>query len=190
LTDIPAAVPGPIEPLVETVDQGGNRLATMPKLAAHRRPGTLHRAFSLFLFDDVGRLLIQQRAATKYHSPLVWSNSCCGHPSSAATVPDCAATRASQELGCRPDRLVAAGTVLYRLDDPRTGLQEHEFTHVLLGRLTAPLAPDPTEVADTKLVTSAELDSLRTTLEFSAWFDIVLEAALPAVSDHFPGYLR
>ena len=66
--------------LVETVDDQGRAIGSAEKLQVHREPGTLHRAFSLFAFDDEGRLLLQRRAAGKYHSPLLLTNSTCGHP--------------------------------------------------------------------------------------------------------------
>ena len=68
------------EILLELVDENGVTIGTAEKLAAHQPPGQLHRAFSVFLFDERGRLLLQQRALGKYHSPGVWSNTCCGHP--------------------------------------------------------------------------------------------------------------
>ena len=66
--------------LLELVDEHGNTIGTAEKLSAHQAPGQLHRAFSVFLFDEQGRLLLQRRALGKYHSPGVWSNTCCGHP--------------------------------------------------------------------------------------------------------------
>ncbi|SCE55249.1 isopentenyl-diphosphate delta-isomerase, partial [Streptomyces sp. DfronAA-171] len=66
--------------LLELVDESGATIGTAEKLAAHQPPGQLHRAFSVFLFDREGRLLLQRRALGKYHSPGVWSNTCCGHP--------------------------------------------------------------------------------------------------------------
>jgi isopentenyl-diphosphate delta-isomerase len=69
---------GPI--MLELVDEDGTTIGTAEKLSAHVAPGRLHRAFSVFLFDEKGRLLLQRRALGKYHSPGVWSNTCCGHP--------------------------------------------------------------------------------------------------------------
>ncbi|MGO4758862.1 isopentenyl-diphosphate Delta-isomerase, partial [Streptomyces sp. 2MCAF27] len=77
----PGAPAGSTEPIMlELVDEDGRTIGTAEKLSAHLAPGRLHRAFSVFLFDDEGRLLLQRRALGKYHSPGVWSNTCCGHP--------------------------------------------------------------------------------------------------------------
>ncbi|MET9933122.1 NUDIX domain-containing protein, partial [Streptomyces sp. NPDC006324] len=74
----PSGEPAPI--MLELVDEDGRTIGTAEKLTAHQAPGQLHRAFSVFLFDETGRLLLQRRALGKYHSPGVWSNTCCGHP--------------------------------------------------------------------------------------------------------------
>ena len=72
--------PNVTEPIVELVDLAGNTVGRSGKAAAHKAPGQLHRAFSVFLLDGSGRVLIQRRSVTKYHSGWLWSNTCCGHP--------------------------------------------------------------------------------------------------------------
>ena len=89
--------------MLELVDEAGNTIGTAEKLSAHQAPGQLHRAFSVFLFDETGRLLLQQRALGKYHSPGVWSNTCCGHPYPGESPFAAAARRTYEELGlCEP----------------------------------------------------------------------------------------
>ena len=98
----PAGTPAPGEILLELVDEAGVTIGTAEKLAAHQAPGLLHRAFSVFLFDPRGRLLMQRRALGKYHSPGVWSNTCCGHPYPGESPFAAAARRTHEELGVSP----------------------------------------------------------------------------------------
>ena len=98
--------------LLELVDEHGNTIGTAEKLAAHQAPGQLHRAFSVFLFDEHGRLLLQRRALGKYHSPGVWSNTCCGHPYPGEAPFAAAARRTHEELGISPSLLAEAPTQL------------------------------------------------------------------------------
>ncbi|MFC1411158.1 isopentenyl-diphosphate Delta-isomerase [Streptacidiphilus sp. N1-12] len=175
------------EILLELVDEQGRTIGTAEKLSAHQAPGRLHRAFSVFLFDTEGRMLLQQRALGKYHSPGVWSNTCCGHPYPGETPFAAAARRTAEELGAAPVRLQAAGTVTYNHPDEATGLVEKEYNHLFVGFAAADQAPDPDEVAAVRLVTAAELAELRASTAFSVWFGTVLDAALPAVRELVPG---
>jgi isopentenyl-diphosphate delta-isomerase len=174
-----AATTEPI--LLELVDETGRTTGTAEKLAAHQPPGRLHRAFSVFLCDPTGRLLLQRRADGKYHSPGVWSNTCCGHPYP-GEPPFLAATRRTvEELGVAPASLREAGTVSYHHPDPASGLVEREFNHLFAGRVTATPRPDPDEVSQTAFVTPAELAQRHAEAPFSAWFMTVLDAARPAI---------
>src|SRR4051794_27812216 len=85
------------------VDEHDRPLGTCAKLAAHRNGGTLHRAFSVFLFDSAGRMLLQQRAAGKYHFGGLWTNACCSHPRPGEAVADAARRRVREELGVEVD---------------------------------------------------------------------------------------
>ena len=171
------------EIMLELVDTDGTTIGVAEKLSAHRAPGQLHRAFSVFLFDDNGRMLLQRRALSKYHWPGVWSNACCGHPYP-DEPPNVAATRrVVEELGIEPSNLRSAGTVTYRHVDEVSGLVEHEYNHLFVGRVTAELAPNPDEVDDTAFVDAAELEHRRANAEFSGWFGTVLGAASPAFTD-------
>ncbi|MFE4051176.1 isopentenyl-diphosphate Delta-isomerase [Streptomyces sp. YIM B13518] len=175
---------GAAEPiLLELVDEDGVTIGTAEKLAAHQPPGRLHRAFSVFLFDERGRLLIQQRALGKYHSPGVWSNTCCGHPYPGEAPFAAAARRTFEELGVSPSLLAEAGTVRYNHPDPASGLVEQEYNHLFVGMVQSPPRPDPQEVASTAFVTPAELAERHAEDTFSAWFPTVLDAARPAVRE-------
>ncbi|MER5859929.1 isopentenyl-diphosphate Delta-isomerase [Streptomyces sp. NPDC059688] len=169
--------------LLELVDEKGVTTGTAEKLAAHQPPGQLHRAFSVFLFDEHGRLLLQQRALGKYHSPGVWSNTCCGHPYPGESPFAAAARRTYEELGISPSLMAEAGTVRYNHPDPASGLVEQEFNHLFVGLVQSPLAPDEEEVASTAFVTAAELAERHARDPFSAWFMTVLDAARPAVRE-------
>ncbi|MER7491777.1 isopentenyl-diphosphate Delta-isomerase [Streptomyces pharetrae] len=169
--------------LLELVDENGVTIGTAEKLAAHQPPGQLHRAFSVFLFDERGRLLLQQRALGKYHSPGVWSNTCCGHPYPGEAPFAAAARRTHEELGVSPSLLAEAGTVRYNHPDPASGLVEQEYNHLFVGLVQSPLVPDREEVGATAFVTSAELAERHAREPFSAWFMTVLDAARPVIRE-------
>ncbi|GAB4587193.1 isopentenyl-diphosphate Delta-isomerase [Nocardia sp. IFM 10818] len=132
--------------LVELVDEQGHAAGSLSVAAAHTAPGRLHRAFSVLLFDNAGRVLLQQRAGVKTRFPLLWTNTCCGHPAPGQSVVEAASTRLHEELGLSAD-LTEIGTFTYQASDPRTGRVEFEFDHVLIGHLNgATPHPNPDEV--------------------------------------------
>jgi isopentenyl-diphosphate Delta-isomerase len=169
--------------MLELVDEDGTTIGTAEKLSAHVAPGRLHRAFSVFLFDDEGRLLLQRRALGKYHSPGVWSNTCCGHPFPGEAPFAAAARRVSEELGVAPVSMREAGTVRYNHPDPDSGLVEQEFNHLFAGLVREEPRPDPEEIAETAFVTPDELKRRHAEGAFSAWFMTVLDAARPAIGE-------
>jgi isopentenyl-diphosphate delta-isomerase len=169
--------------LVELVDEQGRALGTMPKLAAHAAPGHLHRAISVFLLDEDGRLLLQRRAAGKYHSGGLWSNTCCSHPAPGEAPLAAGVRRVGEELGVATTGLAEAGTVIYRVSDPVSGLVEHEYNHLLVGRTAGTPDPDPAEVGELTGVTLDELARMRAATPFTAWFPAVLDAVRPALED-------
>jgi isopentenyl-diphosphate delta-isomerase len=169
-----ASVPDAEERVV-LVDASDREIGTAEKLAAHRDGGRLHRAFSVFLFDAAGCMLVQRRAASKYHFPLLWTNACCGHPRPGEAVLDAAKRRLREELGVAVQPS-AAFPFLYEAVDERTGLTEREYDHVLVGRLDAAPQPDPAEVAAVAWRAPAEL--LRaiesTPGDYTPWFRLLL----------------
>lgn len=171
------------EIMLELVDEDGTTIGTAEKLSAHEAPGRLHRAFSVFLFDTAGRMLIQQRAPGKYHSPGVWSNSCCGHPYPGESPLAAAARRTYEELGVSPALLAEAGTVTYHHPDPASGLVEHEYNHLFAGLLRTAPRPAADEVGAVAFVTADELAGRHVEDPFSAWFMTVLDAARPAIRE-------
>jgi isopentenyl-diphosphate delta-isomerase len=179
-----------LEELVELVDPAGRSTGEIGKSVAHRQPGKRHRAFSAFLFDPDGRLLLQRRAAGKYHSPGMWSNSCCGHPRPGEAPEAAVQRRVEAELTVRPHDLAQAGTINYRLTDPMSGLVEFEYNHVFVGHVLDLPIPDPTEVADIAMVTPAELQPMMAREPFSVWFETVAQLAMTAAPALLPRLAR
>jgi isopentenyl-diphosphate Delta-isomerase len=155
------------------VDHADTAIGTAPKLAAHRH-GLLHRALSVFVLDADGRLLIQRRAAGKYHSAGLWANTCCSHPRPGETTVDAAHRRLREEMGFDCD-LDPVGAFEYRAD-VGAGLIEHEYDHLFMGRWGGTPRPDAQEVAGWRW---AHPDELFTWIrarpaDFAAWFPLAL----------------
>lgn len=153
------------------VNEHDEMLGTMEKHEAHSR-GLLHRAFSIFLFDASGRVLLQQRAATKYHSASLWTNTCCSHPRPKEKLLLAAVRRLREEMGLTAE-LEHRFTFTYEANVGNS-LIEHELDHVFFGRATSAPAPDPAEVQDWRYI---EVDQLSAELErhperFTAWLHI------------------
>jgi isopentenyl-diphosphate delta-isomerase len=139
------------------VAESGRAKGTAGKTEVHRH-GLLHRAFSIFLVDDRGRLLVQRRATSKYHSGGLWGNSCCGHPRPGERTRAAAIRRLSEELGVRVP-LEAHFLARYRAD-VGPGMVENELVHVYFGPAPDSLRPDPDEVSETALLSWDELDRI------------------------------
>jgi isopentenyl-diphosphate delta-isomerase len=136
------------------VDEGNRATGSGGKTAVHRA-GLLHRAFSIFLVDGSGRLVLQQRSPKKYHSGGLWANSCCGHPRPGERTVTAARRRLEEELGVSA-RLSFGFFARYRtpLDN---GMHENEFVYVYFGRLASQPRPDPAEIADVAFLTCDEV---------------------------------
>jgi isopentenyl-diphosphate delta-isomerase len=136
------------ELLVELVDNTGRAVGSCSVAEAHTPPGRQHRAFSVFLQDAEGRLLLQQRAEVKTRFAGRWSNTCCGHPAPGEAVVDGASKRLADEMGLTAS-LTEVGVYAYQAGDAASGRIEYEWDHVVIGRLNGEVpAPDPAEVSD------------------------------------------
>jgi isopentenyl-diphosphate Delta-isomerase len=141
------------EPLI-LVDESNRAVGTAGKTAVHRA-GLLHRAFSIFLVDARGRIVLQQRSRRKYHSAGLWANSCCGHPRPGERTLTAAHRRLKEELGiASPLSFGFFSRYQSALDK---GMQENELVYVFFGPLTERPRPDPAEVADVEFANPAEL---------------------------------
>jgi isopentenyl-diphosphate delta-isomerase len=141
------------------VDERNRAIGRAEKWAVHER-GLLHRAFSIFLVDARGRLLLQRRSRAKYHSAGLWANSCCGHPRPGERTATAARRRLREELGANAG-LRFGFRARYRTELPN-GLIENEIVYVFFGRApesAKPLALNPAEVSAVGWMTLDELDS-------------------------------
>src|SRR6266545_5866525 len=149
------------------------------KIAAHAA-GLLHRAFSIFVFDPSGRLLLQRRASGKYHSAGRWSNTCCGHPRPEESLEGAAHRRLREEMGFScPLTRIAAYRYRAALDN---GLVENEVDHLLVGEFDGEPSPDPGEAAEWRWVDPGAIrrDALSVPSRYTVWFPGCLEQVLAA----------
>lgn len=137
------------------VDEKDREWGKLEKMEVHRL-GLLHRAFSVFIFNSNGDLLMQQRADNKYHSASLWSNTCCSHPQYGEDLKDAVPRRLHEELGLRA-KTEFLFSFIYKIKFDN-GLTEHEFDHVFFGITDDKPEPDPDEVKAIKYVKTDELE--------------------------------
>jgi isopentenyl-diphosphate Delta-isomerase len=167
---------------VQLLCDDGTAGGVIDKIAAHESPGRLHRAFSVLLFDEAGRLLLQRRADSKYHFAGKWSNACCSHPPVGADVVAYAENRLLFELGLKT-ALEVVGSFRYVAVDPETSLVEREDDIVLVGYVPGDVValPNPSEVSATKFLRVEEVCGTLTDLAvFTPWLAGALECAASA----------
>jgi isopentenyl-diphosphate delta-isomerase len=151
------------------VNEQDEPIGSMEKMEVHRK-ALLHRAFSVFIINRKGDMLLQQRARKKYHSPGLWTNACCSHPRPGETTQDAAARRLSEELGFTTG-LSKIFAFTYR-SEFENGLTEFEYDHVFLGVYDGSIAPDPNEVNDYCFKTMDEIQANlgSNPLHYTVWF--------------------
>ncbi len=156
------------------VDENDQEIGTMEKQEAHEK-GLLHRAFSVFVFNENKELLLQQRALTKYHSAGLWTNTCCSHPRIGETIEQAAHRRLMEEMGFDCE-LSTKTSFIYKAAF-ENGLTEHEFDHVLVGSFNGEINFNPTEVKNFKWINLEELqiDLLQNNQNYTAWFKIIFD---------------
>ena len=153
------------------VNQDDEPVGVMEKTEVHQK-GLLHRAFSVFIFDKSGRMLLQQRAAQKYHGGLLWTNACCSHPYPGETVEDAAKRRLEEELGfSTPLQKIFSFT--YKAD-VENDLIEHEYDHVFAGEYGGEIKPDSQEVNAYAYYRMEEVKLLlaQRPNDFTTWFKL------------------
>lgn len=163
------------EEQVVLVDENCNELGLMPKLEAHKK-GALHKAISIIIFNENGEMLITQRAFVKYHWPGIWSNACCTHPRKGESFLAAAERRLKEELGFETP-LNEVFHFIYKAQDEITGLIEHEYDTVFIGKYDSAFNFNKNEIAAIKWISTHNLLQ-EVTLEpkkFSFWFKIILK---------------
>lgn len=156
---------------VVLVNERDEPVGTMEKMEAHRQ-AILHRAFSVFVFNKNGDVLMQQRAFSKYHSGGLWTNTCCSHPRPGEPVLDAAHRRLQEEMGFNT-ALTKAFDFTYKADF-ENGLTEHEFDHVFTGIYDGPIDFNTDEVAAYAFMPVGQLEQQIQEIpeRFTAWFHI------------------
>jgi isopentenyl-diphosphate delta-isomerase len=158
--------------MVILVDKDDHELGLMEKLEVHQK-GLLHRAFSVFLLNDSNQLLLQKRALDKYHSPGLWTNTCCSHPRKNEKTIDAAHRRLFEEMGIKSE-LKLFTSFIYKAEFDN-GLIEHEFDHVIVGSFVGNPVINQLEVCDWKW---EDLDLIKENLktypnDYTEWFKII-----------------
>ena len=152
------------------VDTQDNELGAIEKLQAHKKP-LLHRAFSVFLYNDKKQILIQQRALNKYHSGGLWANSCCSHPRYGISFSESVINRVKFELGIDIVKFkeIFSFTYLTKFED---GLFEYEFDHVLVSKYNGDINFNQDEIKDAKWIDLSDLkkDLLLNPTHYASWF--------------------
>lgn len=158
------------------VDALDNPIGFETKMNVHEKDAKLHRAFSIFIFNAQGKLLLQQRAREKYHFAGLWTNTCCSHPTKGEALNDAAHRRLQEEFGFDTE-LVEILSFIYRAYDPTSGLSEYEFDHVLVGKFDGEPTPNPKEISEWKWVdlldVKRELEQNPTS--YTPWFRIAID---------------
>lgn len=162
------------EEYVILVDENDNEIGVMEKMKAHRE-GLLHRAFSVFIYNDKKELLLQQRAITKYHSGGLWTNTCCSHPRPSETIKDAAHRRLFEEMGLSCE-LTIKTNFIYK-SPFENGLTEHELDYVLIGNTNQNPHINKEEVENFKWMS---LSDIKKELQsnpgnYTTWFKIAME---------------
>jgi isopentenyl-diphosphate delta-isomerase len=158
------------------VNERNEEIGSAPKLEAHTA-GRLHRAFSVFVIDSDGKILLHRRADGKYHSSGLWTNACCGHPRPGESTPSAARRRLTEEMGIDCE-LNEAGVFTYRAQVDND-LIEHELDHVFIGRYSGSPLPDIDEVQDWQWISATALNEWlsREPSAFTVWFQQALQVS-------------
>ncbi len=162
-----------IEENVVLVDKNDKFIGLMPKMEAHQK-GLLHRAFSVFIFNDKNEIMLQKRALNKYHSPGLWTNTCCSHPRNNESIISAGLRRLNDEMGFQTD-LKELFNFIYK-ESFENGLVEYEFDYVLIGSYNNSPKLNLIEAEDWKWMS---LDEIKKDVEanpnnYTAWLKIII----------------
>ncbi|MFD2823227.1 isopentenyl-diphosphate Delta-isomerase [Lacinutrix iliipiscaria] len=163
-----------VEEQVILVNENNEQIGLMPKLEAHEK-AVLHRAFSVFVFNDANELMLQQRAHHKYHSPGLWTNTCCSHQRDGESNIEAGKRRLQEEMGF-VTQLEESISFIYKAPFDN-GLTEHEYDHILIGRYNDAPIINVEEVEDWKWM---PLEAVKKEIEsqpelYTAWFKIIFD---------------
>lgn len=163
-----------MEEMVVLINENDEVKGLMEKMQAHKT-GLLHRAFSVFLFNNQGEMLLQKRAAHKYHSPNQWTNAVCSHPRDGESYKDAALRRLKEELGIEVE-IDHKFFFIYKAD-VGDGLWEHELDHVFVGNYQGEFQLNPEEVSEVRYISQENLEKEMTEnpANFTEWFKIILK---------------
>ncbi|WP_029034937.1 isopentenyl-diphosphate Delta-isomerase [Salinimicrobium terrae] len=162
------------EEQVILVNENDEQIGLMPKMEAHEK-ALLHRAFSVFVFNDRNELMIQQRALGKYHSPGLWTNTCCSHQREGESNIEAGKRRLQEEMGFSTD---LKDTISFIYKAPfDNGLTEHEYDHILVGHYNNEPDLNPEEAHAYKWMSLENLkeDMKRNPDIYTEWFKIIFD---------------
>ncbi|GGE06339.1 isopentenyl-diphosphate Delta-isomerase [Psychroflexus salis] len=162
------------EEKVILVNRKDEVLGLMPKMEAHEK-AKLHRAFSVFIYNDKNELMLQQRALSKYHTPGLWTNTCCSHQRLGETNIEAGKRRLQEEMGFTTN---LQETISFIYEAPfENGLTEHEYDYILVGKYNDDPNPNPDEVANWKWISLEDVkkDIKENPNLYTAWFKIIFE---------------
>jgi len=169
------------EPYVILVDENDNPIGKMEKIEAHEK-ALLHRAFSVFIYNDKEELMLQQRALSKYHTPGLWTNTCCSHQKENETNIEAGKRRLTEEMGFSvPLHEVMSFTYKAPFSN---GLTEHEYDHILVGYYNGEPKPNPDEVHDWKWESHDNIkkDIKNNPERYTEWFKIIFDKYLTNIA--------
>ena len=162
------------EEQVILVNEKDEPIGLMNKMEAHEK-AILHRAFSVFILNDNNEVMLQQRAHHKYHSPLLWTNTCCSHQRAGETNIQAGKRRLYEEMGFEVE-LKELFHFIYKAPFDN-GLTEHELDHVMIGYSNIEPVINPEEVASWKWmkIEAIKDDMIQNPAEYTVWFKIIFE---------------
>lgn len=169
--------------IIICVDKNDNEVGHVEKMEAHIK-GLLHRALSIFVFNEKNELLLQKRYSGKYHSPGLWTNTCCTHPNKNESTDDAAIRRLQEEMGFSCELKEVFSFMYYIKFD--NNLIEHEFDHVYFGRYSNEISINPLEVEGYKWIS---LDNIKIDLKnnpdnYTFWFKYIIENHIKEIEEN------